>query len=141
MNHWEKVVVVQDRPISTTTYYDSTITTKFEQKRLYFHTFCKSRNLFNLATDFGFRVPALVASQAFSKKGMNTFVYQFDYRLPLLFDGKNTPKWMGAYHGADLPYTFGTEAPFLKFAAGFGKESEDFGVMFRKYLRNFVATG
>jgi para-nitrobenzyl esterase len=62
--------------------------------------------LLPLATDLLFTCPTRIAARAVRRAGQNAYLYQFTRVLP---GGEQ----LGAYHGAEINYVFGTPLPWL----------------------------
>lgn len=65
-----------------------------------------------LSTDWGYRIPAIRLAEAQQRHG-RTYVYSFAWRSPAL-DGR-----MGAGHGVEIPFVFGTlDEPTVRHSVG-----------------------
>lgn len=95
------------------------------------------QNFLNVGSDAGFKAPAVRSAKAFAKKGLRTYLYQFEHASKYL-NGAEVPLWKGVYHRADIHYVLGV--PISN-----DPGSNDTEVMFsRKIIQlwtNFAKTG
>ena len=70
----------------------------------------RSRNrrmYLDMMADAMFVAPAVQSANAFVNHSLPTYFYQLQYRADYDVLGRPVPSWLGAYHGADIPYVFG----------------------------------
>ena len=65
------------------------------------------QNFVNLCSDAGFKAPAVLSAKKFAKKGLKTYLYQFEHASKYM-NGAEIPFWKGVYHRADIHYVLGT---------------------------------
>ncbi|XP_032220036.1 cholinesterase 2 [Nematostella vectensis] len=65
------------------------------------------RMYINMMTDAMFTAPAALSASGFLAKGCATYLYEFEHRGALGFDGHPIPSWQRAYHGAEIQFLFG----------------------------------
>ena len=86
--------------------------------------------LSQLLTALGFAAPSRFAAEKMAEAGMPVFVYRFTMR-------SSTPQTehMGAYHGYELPFVFGTLVRFLR------PEDQALSEVMMNYWTRFAASG
>ncbi|MGQ9474710.1 MAG: carboxylesterase/lipase family protein [Actinomycetota bacterium] len=83
-----------------------------------------------LFTSMGFAAPSRFAAEKMAEAGMPVYVYLFTMRSSV--PGTEN---MGAYHGYELPFVFGTLVRFLR------PEDQDLSETMMNYWTRFAATG
>ena len=87
-------------------------------------------------TDWVFRVPLLRFLEAHGRRGARTYCYRFDWPSPFANGA------LGACHGLELPFVFGTVAdPLVALFAGGGQEALRLSEAMQAAWVSFAATG
>ena len=104
----------------------------------------KMRKAFgDIATDCVFHAPAIFEANALSRAGKHPFVYIFSHhpKYSLL------PEWTGAFHGADLMFSFGEPIARMQlfdafpFVNGFNDMERGLSIFVMKLWTNFAKYG
>ena len=89
-------------------------------------------------SDAMFKAPMIISAQSFSKRNLNTYVYQLEY-APTEGRLSDLPSWWGVYHSADAVFVFGM--PLTSRNSSSDRTDVKFSKEIIKMWTNFARTG